>query len=153
MNRGKRLDRVTIFGQKLSFLIPHEWEESDEDGDYLYHKEGTESGWLRVSLLTVKADSETPGQKLKTFFDGRPNVVKEQNTGNLICSYEEDSEQNGVPIYLYYWLVANMVPPDLVREAIFSYTVLRSRKDEEDTKETVELLKELLSVAQFCPPN
>ena len=50
-----RLDRVSIFGEQLSFLIPHEWEEFDEDGkNYLYHAPNVRSGWLRVSLISIK---------------------------------------------------------------------------------------------------
>lgn len=54
-----RLDRVSIFGDKLSFLIPHEWvEDTDEAEDvYLYHAPGTDSGWLRLSLITAKNSS------------------------------------------------------------------------------------------------
>ena len=47
------LDEVTVFGGKLRFLIPHEWEERDTDDDdsiYLYCHPQTDSGWFRVSL-------------------------------------------------------------------------------------------------------
>jgi hypothetical protein len=56
-----------------------------------------------------------------------------------------------VKIRLYYWIVANVVEPDLVREAVFSYTVLSERTDEEETKNMLEVLEQTVSRANFLP--
>jgi hypothetical protein len=61
----ERLDEVLIFNEKLSFLIPHEWIEAEEATDaYLYHYPETDSGWFRVSLNTVKTNTD-PMKRLK----------------------------------------------------------------------------------------
>ena len=54
MSNTRRLDEVSIFNDKLTFLIPHEWieVESGEDGSYLYQVADAQSGWFRVSLIT-----------------------------------------------------------------------------------------------------
>ena len=52
---------------------------------------------------------------------------------------------------LYYWLVANVVEPDLVREAVFSYTALSEQTDAEETKNMLELLERTVSRANFLP--
>ena len=46
------LDEVSVFGGKLSFLLPHDWEEmeTEQDNVYLYSQPKTDSGWFRVSL-------------------------------------------------------------------------------------------------------
>jgi|SRR5579864_8759190 len=152
MNDFTRLDRVSIFGNKLSFLIPHDWVEVFEEDHYLYHQPETESGWLRVSLITARSSDEAPSEHLKKVFDGRQNVKVEHQTGNLVSISEKDSEEDGDRIHLYYWMVANVVPPDLVREAVFSYTVRQDRIDEEETKQMVRLVGELVSRADFSPP-
>lgn len=54
-----RLDHVFVFGDQLSFLIAHEWSESDEERDhYLYHLPNADSGWFRVSLMTLRGEEK-----------------------------------------------------------------------------------------------
>jgi hypothetical protein len=146
-----RLDRVSIFGDKLSFHIPHEWVETIDDDHYLYHRPETESGWLRVTLLTVRTGDESPAERLKTSFGSRENVIVEPETGNLVSISEKDSEEDGDRIHLYYWMVANVVPPDLIREAVFSYTVLLDRINDDETQQAVRLVGQLVSRANLCP--
>jgi hypothetical protein len=153
-NREKiiQLDRVFLFGDKLSFRIPHEWVESDEGEDsYLYRAPGTDSGWLRVSLLTLKTVCRDPCKRLKKLFLSKKNVRIEKSTGNLVSVSEKDSEEGGEPIHLYYWRVGNVIPPDEICEAIFSYTVLSERVRDLKTIRTVQLIGELVSQAEFAP--
>ena len=151
MNEISHFDRVSIFNGKLSFLVPHEWIETFDDDHYLYYYPDSESGWLRVTLLTVKVDDETPAERLKDFFRGKQNVSVDPQTGNVVSVSEKNSEEDGFRIHIYYWMVANVVPPDLIREAIFSYTVLLDRIDEKNTKQMVTLVGQLVSQADFCP--
>jgi hypothetical protein len=153
MEKITRLDRVSIFGGKLSFLIPHEWIEKDEGGNYLYHEPETDSGWLRVSLITFRNAEEAPAQRLKRHFEGKDNVTVEKQTGNVVRFFEKDSEEEGVLIHNYYWMVANVALPDMVYEAVFSYTVLLDRVNTENTRTTVRLIGELVSQADFSPPT
>jgi hypothetical protein len=151
MSARRRLDAVAIYGGKLSFLIPHEWVETEDGDDYLYHPPDADSGWLRVSLITVRVEDEAPTKRLENFFEDRQCVNKEARTGNLVHTFDKDSEEDGVSIHLYYWLVANAVPPDLIREAVFSYTILRSCIDQEETQQMVALVADLVSQADFQP--
>jgi hypothetical protein len=152
MEKITRLDRVSIFGGKLSFLIPHEWIEEDEGDNYLYHEPETNSGWLRVTLITFRNAEEEPAQRLKRHFEGQDNVNVEKETGNVVRFSEKDSEEKGVLIHNYNWMVANVVLPDLVCEAVFSYTVLLDRVNAEKTRAVVRLVGDLVSQADFSPP-
>lgn len=144
-----RLDEVSVFGDKLRFLIPHEWvEEDEEEGTYLYHSPDADSGWFRVSLITVKT-VEPPEERLRELFGKYP--VVDQETGNLVEASEKDSLQDGVPIHIYYWKVAKAVPPNLVREAVFSYTILLNRRNERSNERLVDILGQLASQATFVP--
>jgi uncharacterized protein DUF3805 len=153
MKEAIRLDEVTVFGGKLSFLIPHDWEEQESVADsfYLYSDPNAESGWFRVSLNTSRAVAEKPAESLKRIFDGRDNVRRDEQTGNVVCAFQRDTEEECVKLRLYYWLVANVVEPDLVREAVFSYTVLSEQTDAEETKNMLELLERTVSRANFLP--
>ncbi|HTU35584.1 MAG TPA: hypothetical protein VMF66_17400 [Candidatus Acidoferrum sp.] len=146
-----RLDEVSVFGGKLSFLIPYEWEELESEADnvYVYSRPRTDSGWLRVSLNTSTVVAVTPSEKLKGIFEKRENASRDEQTGNLVHAYERDSEEEGVKIHLYYWIVANAVEPNLVREAVFSYTVLSERINDEETVATVGLLRQIVGQANF----
>jgi len=93
--------------------------------------------------------SSTPAEKLKKVFEQRENVYRDEQTGNMVHSYERDSEEEGVKIHLFYWVVANTVEPNLVREAVFSYTVLSDRTDGEETQRTLTLLRQIVSQANF----
>ena len=152
MNEEMRLDEVSVFGGKLSFLIPHDWVEieTEQDNVYLYSQPQTDSGWFRVSLNTTVV-SGRPSEKLKRIFEKRENVSRDEQTGNLVHAYERDSEEEGIKIHLYYWIVANVVEPSLVREAVFSYTVLHERVNEEKTARITRLLGQIVGLANFKP--
>ena len=154
MGNVTRLDRVWVFGDALSFLIPHDWVQGQsEDDHYLYHLPETDSGWLRVSLITIKVPKGNVSRKLDEIFEGEKHVTIEEQTGNRVCTWEKDSEESGVPIHLFYWKIANAVPPHLVREAIFSYAVLSDLADLKETRDVVDLVGRLVSQAEFCRPN
>lgn len=99
MGKHLRLDEVSTFGDKLRFLIPHEWVER-EDGDdlYVYHAPDADSGWFRVSLNTLKV-VVGPEQRLREIVkDGA--YVLDESTGNWVKFWEKPSEEDGVPIHL-----------------------------------------------------
>ena len=154
-----RLDRVSIFRDQLSFLIPRDWVEgeSEEVDHYLYHAPNTDSGWLRVSLITLRLEKETPADRLhrlhlKWRSEDQNNVFIEERTNNVIRVHEKDSEEDDL-MRLYYWHVANLVEPNSVQEAIFSFTVLRDRIHDPRTLHIVKVVGELVTQAQFSPAN
>jgi hypothetical protein len=149
----RRLDRVSIFGDKLSFLVPHEWvEDTDEAQDvYLYHAPGADSGWLRVSLITAKDSS----MKTRAHLGERAqqeNGELYQSDRNLIAKWEKPSQEDGVPIYQYWWAVLGSLGPELSREALFSYTILLNRRDNAETQDDVCILSDLFCNAEFSDP-
>lgn len=150
MSCAVRLDRVFTYGDKLSFLIPHEWVEFDEQENYLYQAPDSVSGWFRVSLITVTVTNEHPSKRLERLFPQLDSVIRDEESGNLIERWEKETEEAGNRIHIYYWKVANWVVPDEVREALFSYTVLAERIADDENKRLVNLLFQLVSRAQFA---
>ena len=152
-----RLDRVFTFGDQLSFLIPHEWIEDEEKGDhYIYHAPNADSGWLRVSLLTLKSPGRASKERVREFLAKRARKRQAdlyEVGDNVIVAWVESSEEEGTPIYNYWWAVGPNVDPNLSHEALFSYTILRERRDDVTTQETLDLLAELVAGARFAPPN
>lgn len=150
MSSIRRLDEVSIFGEKLTFLIPHEWVEVDDgdEGIVRYQLPKADSGWFRASLITTNGLAD-PVERLSSLFDGRGPVTVNVETGNFISRTDKDVIQDGEPLHIYYWFVAGVVPPDIIREAVFSYTVLADRAQDPETGSDVRILGELLAKARF----
>jgi len=148
MDKQIRLDEVGIFGKKVRFLIPHEWVEGeDESNTYLYHAPETDSGWLRVSLITTKTNE--PDKQVRCLFSDSDTIFTSEKQGNVVKQSEKSSVQEGTQIYIYNWQVANVVLPSRIFQAVFSYTILAERREEKQTQETVALLGKLVSEAIF----
>lgn len=150
MTGTRRLDEVVIFNGKLSFLIPHEWVETESDGSgtYLYHAPDARSGWFRVSLITTKGVGD-PSERLGKLFSDYEAVTQNKLTGNLIRRTEKDTVEDADSIHIYYWIVGGIVPPDNVCEAVFSYTVLAENALDGPTQSEIQLLDQLVSKARF----
>lgn len=146
-----RLDAVSIFNDKLTFLIPHEWTEveSDEDDTYQYQSLDATSGFFRVSLIT----GHGPAEKLRQNFQKEHgNVEVNPTTGNFIARSEKATTQDGTRIHIYYWFVGGSVASDVIREAVFSYTVLGDLRDDSETQSDVKILGQLIADARFDRP-
>jgi hypothetical protein len=151
-----RLDRVFTFGNQLSFLIPHEWVEEEEADHYLYHAPNADSGWLRVSLLTLRSPGKGSREQLRTILAERSRKSRGdlyESRDNIIVAWEEMSEEDGVPICNYWWAVGHSHGLDMGHEALFSYTVVRKYRDDSKTHETVALLAKLVADARFAQPK
>ena len=149
MENEVRLDEISAFGDKLVFLVPHEWVEGDEGDDLcFFHAPSDSSGGLRVSLITVTGVRDSADKFKRAFKDAKALQIDE-DTGNWVDRWEKDSVEDGAPIHLYYWKVANALPPDIFREAIFSYTVLASQVGLPETERTVKLLGIIAPKAAF----
>lgn len=145
----RRLDEVTVFGGKLTLLIPHEWVDGDDgdEGTYLYYEPDAQSGWFRISLLTIQNVQE-PEERLYSVFKQEAFETDEE-TGNLVLREEKDSMQDGVPLRIFKWRVGGIVLPDKVVEAIYSYTVLVEKLDKNVAAE-IKLLHRLVSKSRFA---
>jgi hypothetical protein len=153
MQNVSSLDRVYIFNNELSLLVPHEWIEEVEDDHYLYHDPGSDSGWLRVSLVTSECGEEPASDRLSRRLNTSENVTVEERTGNRILASEKDVEESGDRIHIYYWKVFSVVALNFIYEAVFSYTVLANRTNDEDTRKLVKVIGQVVSQSQFSAPS
>ena len=152
-----RFDRVRIFGDQLSFLIPHDWVESVEDNsNYLYHAPEAKSGWLRVSLISLrKADGASPEELERLLAERaeKEDGVLYKAGKNLVVAWEQLSEENGIAIINYWWAVGHCHGPHLSHQAMFSYTITKDTSQEPETADMLKLLLELAAGAQFTEPT
>jgi hypothetical protein len=138
-------------------LIPHEWTEGSEEADhYLYHAPNSDSGWFRASLITFKDTGKGSKERLRELLgEGAQKEAGElyESGENIVAAWERISEEGGVPIYNYWWAVGRSFGPNLGREALFSYTILREQSERAETREMVSLIAKLVSDARFTEPQ
>ena len=150
-NAGRRLDEVKVFDGKLTFLIPNEWvtnEEEDQSADfYSYTSPRLPCSWFRASLITL-SDVADPMERLLGLFAGRNHSVEKEN-GNFVARSEKASSEDGQALRVFYWAVANVVRPSVVREAVFSYTVPAEGVDGREIQREIDLIDKLVRLAQF----
>ena len=143
-----RLDEVSIFNHKLRFLIPHDWVEGEGGDDtYLYHAPGAESGWLRASLIT--AEAADPTERLQALFPITDSLLINETNGNRVQRSEKKPDEDGSDLHIYIWIVGNVVMPNRVFEAVFSYTILAEKINDRETQQVVKLLEELVLQVVF----
>ncbi len=152
-----QFDRVSIFGDQLSFLIPHDWIESVEDSsNYLYHAPGAKSGWFRVSLISLRtadgAFADELEQQLAERAEKEGGVLYRAGE-NIVAAWEHASEENGIPIINYWWVVGHQHSPVFSHEALFSYTITKEACKEPRTAKMLSLLLEVAAGAQFTEPT
>jgi len=70
--------------------------------------------------------------------------------GNALLRYTEETEEDGDSLTIHYWQFANPVPPNHFRIAIFSYSVLTERNDDEDVTADIAMLDEELRRCEFA---
>lgn len=145
---GLRLDEITYL-DKIKFLIPHHWVEEDDEEEGCYFDPAGDSGWLRVSLIRVdgagtqdelRNDAREKGERL---FEAGENLVRASVKSNI---------EQGEKISVHFWKVSRSVFPDLVRIAVFSYTVPESRTTHETWSAELKLIEDLVSKAEFIVP-
>jgi len=131
--------------------------ESEEAGDYyLYHAPGADAGWLRASLISIKGPKCRSAEELRILLTKR--AQKERGTlldvgENIVVAWKKDSEEDGVPTTNFWWAVGHFHGPALSHEAMFSFTVLRERKDQSETRKTVKMVGVLVGQASFALPT
>jgi hypothetical protein len=75
--------------------------------------------------------------------------VEELENGNALISYVEEANDEGEVLFIQYWIIANAAPPDLVRVALFSFTIPESKADDEETTKILEILHHELRQCTF----
>ena len=152
---GLRLDRVFTFGDQLSFLIPHDWEDLDEAGDHYCYAD-PDRAWLRVSLITSTGSGKGSEAEIS-----RTELQNAEKNGrmlykigqNLVTSWKEYSEREGEAVTNHNWTVVRGISDDVRKAAIFTYTVPASRPKTRRNEALTEFIGELVSQSKFPPAD
>lgn len=153
---------ITYRGGVVTFRIPAHWREeySDMDGGMFYDKRFG-SGTLRLTIITATSPRELHAssslEMLKPFVKalkaekGVEGSIQERNDGNAVLKYEEAGFERGKELTIFFWVVANPLPPRHARLATFSYTILAKQRDQSRIQRDLQMLESEIEAARFTP--
>ena len=148
------MKEISYRGGLVSFSIPEQWlEEYEEEGGGTFYDNSPHSGTLRLNVITFKSN-EKPKKidsdlEVKTTAHKHNGVAVILDEGNAYARYDKNSSESGQNITIGYWNVYNPVPPDHLRIAFFSYTLLSSQFNEVKFQAELEMLEHEIALSRF----
>jgi hypothetical protein len=123
---------ITYRGGVIEFRLPATWVEEYEGDGGTFFEPTSGSTTLRLSVLTLRSPSpvtsDTPHDLLRPRAEVRGVQLVRLSNGNAMIYFSTLAEEDGIPIVLHHWEVANAVPPLHARLALFSLTTLASER-------------------------
>lgn len=148
---------INYRGGIVQFRIPDSWvEEYEEAGGGTFYDDAEDSGILRLNILTFSSKSQfgtnAAVESLQEKAAQYGTTVEElPDRNSALISYRESAtdEDDNEDLVMWYWEIANIVPPYHIRFAIFSYCLLASREAEPAAIEELAMLNQSLRQCQF----
>jgi hypothetical protein len=144
----------------LQFRIPASWTEaSDKDGGGRYFAPGGgDTGVFRVSITSGTAQ---PGKAvdaiatsvLESYASQFGTLVQRLPSGMGMVSYDKSVEESGRPMVIRFWYLAQVILPNFLRIADFSYTLQAAVANDPRFIEERNLLDQEVKSAIFLSPN
>jgi hypothetical protein len=153
---AESLKEINFQGGELKFKIPSSWkEEYGKNGEGAFYEDAPDTGTLRLTVITMEGPPDAKGNLLMLALSSIPDMDKKNiemlSNGNALAHAVQRTEEEGKKYTLYWWYLANHVPPDYVRLATFSYAILTSKENDKKTKEEIELIERQIKKAVFRP--
>lgn len=152
------LKTIRYRGGVVCFRIPAHWEEEYQDeGGGTFYDEDSDSGTLRLNTIVAKSQTPVTTRDAQAMAEKRAAVesgtLEELDGGNYLVSYTQTVEEDDDELTIRYWEIVNPVPPDHIRVALFSFTMLSELYDQQDeqTLTDLDLLERELRACQFAP--
>lgn len=151
---AESLKEINFHGGVIKFNIPSNWkEEYGKNGKGAFYEDAPDTGTLRLSVVTMEAPPDAKGNLLVLALSSIPDIDQKNieilANGNALAHAVQRSEDEGTKITLYWWYLANHVPPNDVRMAVYSYAILTSKENDRKTKEEIGLLERQIKNAVF----
>ncbi len=150
-----KLKRVSYRGGVVEFSIPANWkEEYEQDGGGMFYEQSTDSGTLRLNVITAKSPSpineRSASETLKGLKAAKSRQVDLLPNGNAFLHFSEPGTEAGHKLYMLFWIVANPVGTNHVRIATFSYTLLEGQQNQAKFTNEIALIDSQVRKATFA---
>jgi hypothetical protein len=156
VSMAESLKEINYHGGVINFKIPSNWkEEYEKDGGGTFYEDAPDTGTLRLSIITMQAPPDVkgnlPAQALSSISSIDQNNIEILDNGNALAHAIQRTEEQETKITIYWWYLANHLPPNHVRLANYSYTILTSKENDNNIQEEIMLLEGLIKTAVFHP--
>lgn len=142
----------------MTFRIPDNWgEEYENEGGGTFYKNCPDSGTLRLNVITLKVHANpTPDvieQVLRSSRGSSHCEIRFMPSGNAVLHYGEKTIEKNERLTMYYWEVANPIPPGHFHLAIFSYTILEAKESDPRIQAELSMLDKEIRASVFLAGN
>jgi hypothetical protein len=124
------LKEISYRSGLVTFSVPMSWtEEYEPEGGGVFYGPGDNTGTLRLNVISARpptADVSLTSKQVLSHI-GHPKSENLPNGSAVSKSISRDTD-GGTPITIYWWYLANVLSPEHVRIANFSYTILSSEE-------------------------
>ena|SRR5947208_9830359 len=146
---------INYRGGIVTFRIPSNWrEESEPQGGGTFYDDSPDSGTLRLNIITAKAPMPITAQSGPDILAGlvRTAEVAESLPNNCaLARYEQRAEEQGHPLLITYWSIAQPLPPNHARVATFSYTMRAHQRNDPQFQAELDMLDREIRAVTFAP--
>ena len=152
---------IVYRGGVVSFRIPAHWREeySNVEGGTFY-EDRPDSGTLRLRIITMAPPKQPQSTSAMDVLQIVVSALKKKSAqsttrglkdGNALLKYEDAAFEQGRRLTIFYWVVANPLPPHHARVATFSYTILKEQRSQIQVQHDLEMLENEIEAATFSP--
>jgi len=146
---------INYRGGILNFRIPASWkEEYEPQGGGTFYEDTPDSGTLRLNVMTAKAPMPITLESAPDILAGlvRSSADPEPLANNCaLVRYEQRAEEQGQPLHITHWSVAQPLPPSHARIATFSYTMRAHQRNDPQLMAEVDMLDREIRAVTFYP--
>lgn len=150
-----KMKTIDYRGGLVRFRIPDQWiEEYADVGGGTFYADNSDSPTLRLNVLTFESpravDENTPSELLSSRAEKTGQSIERLDTGNAVIAYNQRSQEDGHALLVFYWELANAVPPAHCRLAVFSLTILESQQHDPDIVKTIQMVDGEVKSSEFA---
>ena len=139
------LKNISYRGGVVSFRIPAAWqEEYAPEGGASFYEDAPDSPTFRLDVITAKSPGpltpESSPDVLVALRQSASGSIERLPSGCALIRYTQSGVDRGHQVFITYWSVAHVIPPDHARVATFSYTLLDRQRSDVRFQRELELL-------------
>jgi len=143
---AKDMQQIQFRSGEVTFPIPADWKvEVDQDGGGIFFDDRSNSGTLRLTVLTAKSPRPVSP---KAGLDLLPSSASETGillaNGTALSSSINRAREDGQAITVFKWTLARAAPPQHARLALFTYTILSSLEADKQTLEEFAVVEAIV---------
>ncbi|MTW09902.1 hypothetical protein GM658_04755 [Pseudoduganella eburnea] len=145
--------KIHYRGGLVVFAIPEPWiEEYEPEGGGIFYQPGEDTATLRLNVITATRPSSSGALSGKQVLSSIGYPASEiLSNGNAISKGIRRGTERGTPITIFWWHLVNVVSPQQVRVATFTYTVFSSSERSASTIAELSFVEDSVRSADFTP--